>query len=256
MSVNNKVYDATVNATLSGTSTANFFAGDSVALSGGTIAFTDKNVGTDKSVQLSGFGLTGPDARNYLAPTATVLTANITPATLNLNGLSAANKVYDTTTTAALTGSPSVTPLAGDSVSLTGSPIGAFADKNVGTAKAVTVSNVGLSGVDSANYVLAAPTSLTANITPAPLLIDGYTAANKVYDGEHRRDAARHRLVTSRSAATTLSSSASRWAPSAARTSVPETVTLSGLGLGGTDAGNYTAGRHRAPSRPTSRRRA
>ena len=112
VTVNNKVYDATLNATLSGTSTANFFAGDSAALSGGTIAFTDKNVGTGKSVQLSGFGLTGPDAPNYLAPTATVLTANITPATLNLSGLTAANKVYDGGTTAALTGTPSVTPLA------------------------------------------------------------------------------------------------------------------------------------------------
>ena len=181
--VNNKVYDATVNATLSGTSTADFFAGDSAALTGGTIAFTDKNVGTNKSVQLSGFGLTGADAPNYLPPTTTLLTASITTATLNLNGLSAANKVYDATTTAALTGNPSVTPLAGDSVSLIGSPVGAFADKNVGTAKAVTVSNVGLSGTDSANYVLAAPTSLTASITPATLLIDGFTAANKVYDG-------------------------------------------------------------------------
>ena len=47
----------------------------------------------------------------------------------------------------------------------------------------MTVSNVSLSGTDSANYVLAAPTSLTANITPATLLIDGFTAANKVYDG-------------------------------------------------------------------------
>ena len=106
VTVNNKVYDATLNATLSGTSTANFFAGDSAALSGGTIAFTDKNVGTGKSVQLSGFGLTGADAPNYLAPTATVLTANITPATLNLSGLTAANKVYDGGTTAALTGTP------------------------------------------------------------------------------------------------------------------------------------------------------
>ena len=52
-------------------STADFFAGDSVALTGGTIAFTDKNVGTDKSVQLSGFGLTGADAPNYLPPQTT-----------------------------------------------------------------------------------------------------------------------------------------------------------------------------------------
>ena len=144
-------------------------------------------------MQLSGFGLTGADAPNYLAPTTTLLTANITPATLNLNGLSAANKVYDATTTAALTGTPSVTPLAGDSVSLLGSPIGVFADKNVGTAKAVTVSNVGLSGTDSANYMLATPSSLTADITPATLQVNGLVASNKVYDAHHRRNAQRQR---------------------------------------------------------------
>jgi hypothetical protein len=240
VTVNNKVYDATVNATLSGTSTANFFPGDSVALTGGTIAFTDKNVGTSKSVQLSGFGLTGPDAPNYLAPTATVLTANITPATLNLNGLSAANKVYDTTTTAALTGTPNVTPLPGDSVSLSGTPVGAFADKNVGTAKPVSVSNVGLSGTDGANYVLAAPTSLTANITPAPLLIDGYTAANKVYDGttvatllgtgSYEPIGSDNVVVVGQPVGTFSSKNVGT-----------RSVTLGGLALGGADGGNYTA---------------
>jgi hypothetical protein len=162
------------------------------------------------------------------------------PAALSLNGLSAANKVYDTTTTAALTGTPNVTPLPGDSVSLSGTPVGAFADKNVGTAKPVTVSNVGLSGTDGANYVLAAPTSLTANITPAPLLIDGYTAANKVYDGttvatllgtgSYEPIGSDNVVVVGQPVGTFSSKNVGT-----------RSVTLGGLALGGADGGNYTA---------------
>src|SRR5205823_11441378 len=118
--VNNKVYDATLNATFGGTPSANFFAGDNVALTGGVARFTDKTVGTNKPVRVNGFGLSGTDAGNYLAPLTTLLTADITPATLTLNGLSSANKVYDTTTAATLTGSASVTALSGDSVGLVG----------------------------------------------------------------------------------------------------------------------------------------
>src|SRR5438105_2390196 len=80
--VNNKVYDATLNATFGGTPSANFFAGDNVALTGGVARFTDKTVGTNKPVRVNGFGLSGTDAGNYLAPLTTLLTADITPATL------------------------------------------------------------------------------------------------------------------------------------------------------------------------------
>ena len=42
-----------------------------------------------------------------------------------------------------------------------------FGDKNVGNAKAVTVSGLSLSGTDAGNYTLIQPTSLVADITAA-----------------------------------------------------------------------------------------
>ncbi len=52
---------------------------------------------------------------------------------------------------------------------------GAFADKNVGADKLVTISGFVLSGADAGNYVLTQPTA-TADITQAPLVV---TADNK-----------------------------------------------------------------------------
>ena len=59
---------------------------------------------------------------------------------------------------------------------------GAFADKNVGTAKPVTVTGYSLSGADAGNYTLVQPTGLTANITPLDLQVTGISALGKVYD--------------------------------------------------------------------------
>ena len=58
-----------------------------------------------------------------------------------------------------------------------------FASAGVGNGIAVTVSGLTLSGASAANYTLAQPLTLTANITPAPVTISsGLTANNKVYN--------------------------------------------------------------------------
>src|SRR5262249_49132424 len=66
--------------------------------------------------------------------------------------------------------------ISGDSVSLaTGSTIGAFADKNVGNNKTVTLSALSLSGADASDYSFTQPTT-TASITKTALSV---TADNK-----------------------------------------------------------------------------
>ncbi|EKF17510.1 MBG domain-containing protein [Nitratireductor pacificus] len=83
VNADSKVYDGTTAATGSLGSLSGLIGGDVVGVSGsGSFAFADKNVGTGKTVTVSGLGLTGADAGNYtLAPTATS-SADITPATL------------------------------------------------------------------------------------------------------------------------------------------------------------------------------
>src|SRR5262249_51568344 len=94
------------------------------------------------------------------------------------SGVTAADKVYDATTSATLNATSTTLSgvVSGDSVSLnSASASGAFADKNVGTAKTVNVSGMSLSGSDAGNYTLTQPAT-TASINKAGLTV---TADNK-----------------------------------------------------------------------------
>ncbi|MGK5045000.1 YDG domain-containing protein, partial [Janthinobacterium sp. GB4P2] len=157
----NKVYDGTTGAQLS--LGDDRLAGDSFTVSA-VASFADKNVGAAKAVQLSGAMLTGADAGNYFIVLPTGLLASITPVSLTLAGLSAASKVYDGTTSAAVSASANGV-LGQDVVSVVGGS-GSFADKNAGTGKLVTASGFLLAGTDAGNYVLDATGGTTqATIT-------------------------------------------------------------------------------------------
>ncbi|WP_425253797.1 YDG domain-containing protein [Janthinobacterium sp. NFX145] len=147
--VGNKVYDGTTGAQLS--LGDDRVAGDSLVASA-VANFADKNVGPAKAVQLSGVALAGADAGNYFIVLPTGLLASITPASLTLAGLSAAGKVYDGSTNAAVSATANGV-LGQDVVSVVGGS-GSFADKNAGAAKLVTASGFRLAGADAGNYTL------------------------------------------------------------------------------------------------------
>ncbi len=73
-----KVYDGNRTATATGSS-ADILTGDEVGITQGSALFSDKNVGTNKTVAIDGFALNGADAGNYalLNDTASA-TADIT----------------------------------------------------------------------------------------------------------------------------------------------------------------------------------
>ncbi|WP_343587055.1 YDG domain-containing protein, partial [Herbaspirillum sp.] len=183
ITASNKTYDAGTAATLSGTAAVTALGSDVITVSGtGVGTFANKNVGNGKAVTVSGYTLSGAAAGNYTIVQPTGLTANITPASLAVTGITANNKTYDAGTGATLAGTATVTALGSDVVSLGGTGVGTFANKNVGNGKTVTVSGYTLSGTDAGNYTIVQPTGLTANITPASLAVTGVTANSKVYD--------------------------------------------------------------------------
>ncbi|WP_338761751.1 YDG domain-containing protein [Massilia sp. METH4] len=179
-----KVYDGSTAAAVdtSGAALSGLIDGDSVTVSS-TGSFADRNAGNGKAVALaSTYG--GTDVANYAITGQAGTTATITRRALTVSGLAAADKVYDGTTAAALTGGSLVGLVAGESLDLA-NLAGTFGDKNAGTGKSVTVTALGLldgTGLAS-NYTLAQPTGLTASITPKALLVAGLTAADKTYDG-------------------------------------------------------------------------
>ncbi|MBU1297375.1 MAG: filamentous hemagglutinin N-terminal domain-containing protein, partial [Gammaproteobacteria bacterium] len=182
----NKVYDGNTDVTVNG-SLSGIISGDDVSFSQ-TAEFDNKNAGENKTVTVSGLTLSGDDAANYsLASTTAVTTADIAKAVISaITGITADDKTYDGNTTATLdtSGTGFTGMVSGDDL-MVASASGAFADKNAGTNKTVTVSGLSLSGTDAGNYNLSNTTTVTtADIAKAVIsAITGITANNKTYDG-------------------------------------------------------------------------
>jgi filamentous hemagglutinin family protein len=180
----NKVYDGTVNAAVD-LSSLGIKGGDQVSFSG-TSVFSDKNVGNNKNVSVSGIVANGADAGNYtLNNTTTTTTANITPVILNLQS----TRVYDGTTSAAASlfadGANQIAGINGETVTLTGNA-GVLLTKNVGTQQAFA--NLGdLALADGTNGGAAGNYSLVGGtdwVTITPKALTATTSVNgRVYDG-------------------------------------------------------------------------
>jgi hypothetical protein len=202
-------------------------------------AFADKNVGTAKTVTVSGLTLAGSDAGNYLltqpTPSASVTNRLLT---LTAGGIT---KTYDGNTSASVTLSDNRVP--GDGLTSSYSTAH-FADRTVGTGKMVTVNGISISGPDAENYTLSATNATaTAAITPYALTVTGITADDKTYDGTAV-------ATLGLSSATlvgvvpgddvTLVSSGTTGAFADETGGKGKRVTVSGLVLSGSDAGNYS----------------
>lgn len=225
----NKVYDGGLSASASYNDDR--LAGDQLAVSGNA-SFADKNVGNGKSVTASGLSLSGTDAGNYaLAFNSVGTTADITPRTLNVSVQG--NKVYDGDTV--VSASFNDDRVAGDVLSVSGN--GNFNNKNAGNGKVLTATGLALSGGDAGNYQLSstsvvgsgsiAARALTANVAAADKIYDGTTATTVVLLGDDR--VAGDQLVLSGGTGSFLDKNAGN----------NKAVSLSGLNVGGADAGNY-----------------
>jgi hypothetical protein len=226
------------------------------ASSGGTISTASLwsgAVATFRSVTASGspLALTGSAATNYTLAGMSG-SATITAKALTTTGLTADNKIYDGNTAATLSGSAALQtseaagtgttadgiPYSLDTVSVSGTASGSFADKNVGVAKPVSVTGLSLAGANAGNYSLTAP-SLSADIT-ALGLTGSITADNKVYDGNNSA------TITSRSlsgviGAEDVSLNGGTATFNNKHVGIGKTVTATGMTLSGADAGNYSA---------------
>ncbi len=158
-----RVYDATTNIAANLLTLGNIVNGDTVNLSG-TGILSSKNTGIRT---LGDVGTLAVSNSNYTAIDATAA-VNITPAVLTINGVTANNKIYDASSTATVSGTAQVTALNTDIVSVAGSVLASFTDKNVGSNKAVSVSGYTLQGTDAGNYSVQQPTGLTADIIASP----------------------------------------------------------------------------------------
>jgi hypothetical protein len=176
-----KTYDGGLTAAGSATVTGGtLYTGDT--LSGGTFAFTNKNVGSGNKIVTVG-GVTVNDGNNlggnYNVSYADNITSTINPYVVSMTG----SRTYDGTASVAA-GIFTLGTLVGTET-LTLSGTGTVANKNVGSGKTVTLGSLALgngsnSGVAS-NYTFTGGTQ-TANITSAPLTLST-SNVTKTYDG-------------------------------------------------------------------------
>ena len=156
----NKQYDTTRTDTV--TLASNQLSGDVLILGNSAATFADKNVGTNKSVAVSGITVTGTDAGNYLLGNTTAsTTANITQAPLTVSALGT-NKQYDGSTLDTVSLSSNALP--GDVV-IPHNLSANFLDPFVGNNKIVNVLGISITGIDAANYTANSSAAITANIT-------------------------------------------------------------------------------------------
>ncbi|WP_386272572.1 beta strand repeat-containing protein [Xanthomonas theicola] len=164
----------------------------------------------------------------------------INRADLTVSGITATNKTYDGRTSANLSGAAIVTAFGSDQVQVSGTGTGSFADKNVGTGKAVVVSGFTLTGTDAGNYTLVLPTGLTADIAKANLALSGVTAANKTYDGTAAANVNGTASVAAFGSDQVQVSGTGTGSFADKNAGTGKAVVVSGFTLTGTDAGNYT----------------
>ena len=216
--------------------------GDSVTFSDTSSTFPDPNVGTGKTVTVTGISASGANAGDYtlLNSTATT-TANITPFVLNLTG----TRVYDANTDAAATlfGSSGVlTGTNGETLTLSGT--GTLSSKNV-NAEQSFLAGTGLSGFTltgngsalASNYTFTGGTDWV-DITKLAITVTA-TAPNKVYNGNTTETGVT--LASSGILGTdsvTFSDTSATFASKNVATGI--TVTVHGIAAGGTDGANYS----------------
>jgi trimeric autotransporter adhesin len=187
-----KVYDATTTDALDTTHAGVYgvIGNDAVSLStsGANGSFVSPNVGNNMSVGTSGFSLTGAQQNDYQLIAPASLTASITPALLSITGVSAANKVYDGNTAAALIyNNPQLSGLVGvDVATVVLSHSGAtatFSSKNAGAGLPVSTIGFSIAGTNASNYDLTQASGFTADITAAPLTVTLIGNPSKPYNG-------------------------------------------------------------------------
>ncbi|MFT3751737.1 MAG: MBG domain-containing protein [Paludibacter sp.] len=145
------------------TATASSGLGVTFSSNNTTVATVSGNTVTIVGAGSATITATQPGDVNYI-PVSKTQTLTVNSKVLTITGVTAADKDYDGTTTAVLSGGVLNGVINSDDVTIVAGS-GAFADANAGLGKVVIVTGYSLGGGASANYNLAAqPSGITASI--------------------------------------------------------------------------------------------
>lgn len=156
-----------------------FVNGETISVLGGSLTYTgsSQNKIAAGNYSIIPAGLTSSNYNiSFVAGTLT-----ITKKVISISGASVADKIYDATDIATLSGGSLSGLILADIPNVILNRSAKFSSKNVG-ANLVITSVSTLSGTAAANYTLLQPTNLTASITAKHIDAVGIVTVNKVYD--------------------------------------------------------------------------
>ncbi len=183
-SASDRIYDGTTEAEITDASLVGTISGDDISLDELTGTFSDKNVGTDKTVNAA-ITITGTDNENYSLTQPTGLSADITEKELTISGsYTVLDKDYDGTTSATIDNNELILEgtIENDDISMV-NEVAEFSQSEVGDNITVTIISAELDGSDKTNYTLSlagAPTT-TANILSTTGVYDSPKFNVKIY---------------------------------------------------------------------------
>lgn len=145
--------------------------------------YTDPSVGTGKTVFIN-YTISGPDAHKYLTPADDTMHADIIGRRLSVEGVQAASKTFDNTTTISLDSLGTLTGmLPADRGHVFHSMYASLISPDAGNRVPVVVHYV-LYGSAVANYLAPTNDTIYAQVQPRTLTVSGVeVATSKVYDG-------------------------------------------------------------------------
>jgi hypothetical protein len=249
-----RVYDGQTDATLTASNyhLTGVVSGDTVGLNDPTVGIFDtKDVGTGKTISVTGLALINNPYGDYSLATSTLsgTIGKITPLALTASLSGIVEKTYDGTTTATLTSGDYTLHgvLAGDSVTLNDPLSGVYNNANAGANKTVTVTGLALLNNAAGDYSLsAASVSAAIGLIDPMLLTASLTGTvEKTYNGNATATltAANYSLTGGVISGDTVSlndPTAGAYASANAGSGIE--VIVNGVRLTGASAGNYTIG--------------
>ena len=243
-----KTYDGNISADTSKfhATLGNLVAGEegSVAATATGATYNDKNVAGANRVDYTGVALAGTGAGNYSIANTAEGAGSITKRALTVGTVAAQTKIYDGTTSADASqfhaGLNNV--VAGEENSVAATATGAsYNDKNVAGAATVTYTGLSLRGTGAGNYSIASTAQGAGTITKRALTLGEVAAQTKTYDGTRAADASKFRAALDNTiAGDSVAATATGAAYNSKDVAAANTVSYTGVALGGADAGNYS----------------
>jgi alpha-tubulin suppressor-like RCC1 family protein len=240
VTANSKGYDGTNSATIATCSLTGVLAGDAgnVSCTAGGATFSDRNVGTGKTVTATGIALSGSSAGNYsLSSTTASTTANITTRAITVTA-AADSKIYDGGTSSAKTPIVTSGSLASND---TASFMESFDSKSVGSRTMIPSGSVA-DGNSGNNYTVTFANG-SGSIATKSVTVSGITTNDKTWDGTttatlNLGGGVLNGVVPADGSNVSLGAAyTANFVSSNAGTGIA--VTVSGLGLTGLAASNY-----------------